>query len=74
VSQIEEDGGMTLKVSPADPPVAIKLGNNDEEFLVDTGTTYSVPNTCKGNFSHETKCCWCYRETRKSSLFTALKI
>lgn len=40
--------------SPAEPLVTLRRGNKEVEFLVYTGATYSVLNTCEGKFSHET--------------------
>jgi len=34
-------------------PLSKKLRNEEGEFLVDTGATYSVLNTCEGKFSHK---------------------
>ena len=34
-------------------PLSNKLRNEEREFLINTGTTYSVLNTCKGKFSHK---------------------
>jgi len=34
-------------------PLSEKLENEEVEFLVDTGATYSVLKTCKEKFSHE---------------------
>jgi len=50
---VEEDSnrwglGVEGMVSPAEPLVDIKLGNDVVKFLVDRGATYSVLNSCKG--------------------------
>jgi len=38
---------VTVKISPADPLVPMKLGNNEVESLVDTGTTHSLLTPAK---------------------------
>ena len=50
----DEEGrapGQNMKVSPADPLLSVKLGNETLTFLDDTGATYSVLKSRKGPVS-----------------------